>query len=86
MKYTAPGRTLPLFHSVISSIIRSEGLSNLWTPHKVMDYMLICGLIPEAVWFALKMGDWKSSFSLGFALEERKKLSQRYNESVVLEE
>ncbi|CAD5125674.1 DgyrCDS13876 [Dimorphilus gyrociliatus] len=67
-------RTLPMFHSVISSIIRSEELSNLWTPHKVIDYMLLCGMIPEAVWFASKMGDWKTSFSLGFALEERKKI------------
>ncbi|XP_077203113.1 ciliogenesis and planar polarity effector 1 isoform X2 [Paroedura picta] len=63
-------RVVPLEHSRITSAIRDQGLSCVWTPEYALDLFLIGGLIPEAVWLAHKLGDWKMSVSIGVAFNQ----------------
>lgn len=60
-------RIIPKYHEDITSLIREEGLSHTWTTERVVEYLLLSGLVCEAVWFADKMGDWKAAFLLSVA-------------------
>ncbi|XP_074641416.1 uncharacterized protein LOC141899158 [Tubulanus polymorphus] len=69
-----PGdRVLPVYHKALATIISEENLDSLWTNDRVMEYLLIAGLLPEAAWFANKVGDWKSAFILSVACQEKQK-------------
>ncbi|XP_015275639.1 PREDICTED: uncharacterized protein C5orf42 homolog [Gekko japonicus] len=63
-------RVVPLQHSRITSAIRDQGLSCVWTAEYALDLFLIGGLLPEAVWLAHKLGDWKMSVSIGVAFNQ----------------
>ncbi|XP_054842667.1 ciliogenesis and planar polarity effector 1 [Eublepharis macularius] len=60
-------RVVPLQHSRIASAVRDHGLSCVWTVEYALDLFLVSGLIPEAVWLAHKLGNWKMSISIGVA-------------------
>ncbi|XP_038257790.1 ciliogenesis and planar polarity effector 1 isoform X4 [Dermochelys coriacea] len=60
-------RVVPLQHSVVSSAVRDENLSSVWTAEYALDLLFVGGLIPEAVWLAHRLGDWKMSVSIGVA-------------------
>ncbi|KAG8512678.1 Ciliogenesis and planar polarity effector 1, partial [Galemys pyrenaicus] len=62
-------RLIPLQHSQVASVIRDQNLSNVWTVEYALELLFIGGLIPEAVWLAHKLGDWKTSVSIGLALQ-----------------
>ncbi|XP_054544322.1 ciliogenesis and planar polarity effector 1 isoform X3 [Talpa occidentalis] len=62
-------RLIPLQHSEVASVVRDQNLSNVWTVEYALELLLIGGLIPEAVWLAHKLGDWKTSVSIGLALQ-----------------
>ncbi|XP_070599532.1 ciliogenesis and planar polarity effector 1 [Erythrolamprus reginae] len=62
-------RTIPLQHSRVTEAIRDNGLSCSWTVEYALDLLLISGLIPEAVWLAQKLGDWKMAVSIGVAYQ-----------------
>ncbi|XP_073199883.1 ciliogenesis and planar polarity effector 1 isoform X7 [Lepidochelys kempii] len=60
-------RVVPLQHSVVASAVRDQKLSSVWTAEYALDLLFVGGLIPEAVWLAHKLGDWKMSVSIGVA-------------------
>lgn len=47
--------------------MRQEQLSEVWTVDYAQDMLLLGGLLPETVWLAYHLGDWKSAASLGLA-------------------
>ncbi|XP_036063387.1 LOW QUALITY PROTEIN: ciliogenesis and planar polarity effector 1 [Onychomys torridus] len=62
-------RLIPLQHSKVASCVRDQNLSNVWTVEYALELLFIGGLIPEAVWLAHKLGDWKTSISIGVAFQ-----------------
>ncbi|XP_062984212.1 ciliogenesis and planar polarity effector 1 [Elgaria multicarinata webbii] len=60
-------RVVPLQHSIVTNAVRDHSLSCVWTVEYALDLLLIGGLIPEAVWLARKLGDWKMAVSIGVA-------------------
>ncbi|XP_026569559.1 ciliogenesis and planar polarity effector 1 [Pseudonaja textilis] len=62
-------RIIPLQHSRVTEAVRDNGLSFTWTVEYTLDLLLISGLIPEAVWLAQKLGDWKMAVSIGVAYQ-----------------
>ncbi|XP_031215678.1 ciliogenesis and planar polarity effector 1 isoform X2 [Mastomys coucha] len=62
-------RLIPLQHSKVASVVRDQNLSNVWTVEYTLELLFIGGLIPEAVWMAHKLGDWKTSVSIGVACQ-----------------
>uniref|UniRef100_A0A5F9CHQ9 Ciliosis and planar polarity effector complex subunit 1 n=1 Tax=Oryctolagus cuniculus TaxID=9986 RepID=A0A5F9CHQ9_RABIT len=62
-------RLIPLQHSKVASAVRDQNLSNVWTVEYALELLFIGGLIPEAVWLAHKLGDWKTSVSIGVAFQ-----------------
>lgn len=51
----------------VSLSVRSEQLSAVWTVDYALELLLLGGLIPEAAWMALRLGDWKMAATLGLA-------------------
>ncbi|XP_075397060.1 ciliogenesis and planar polarity effector 1 isoform X3 [Tenrec ecaudatus] len=62
-------RLIPLQHSKVASVVRDQNLSNTWTVEYALELLFIGGLVPEAVWLAHKLGDWKTSVSIGVAFQ-----------------
>ncbi|XP_059948800.1 ciliogenesis and planar polarity effector 1 isoform X6 [Mesoplodon densirostris] len=69
IKTEQPFRLIPLQHSKVASVVRAQNLSNVWTIEYALELLFIGGLVPEAVWLAQKLGDWKTSVSIGVALQ-----------------
>ncbi|XP_054439973.1 ciliogenesis and planar polarity effector 1 [Pteronotus mesoamericanus] len=64
-----PLRFIPLQHSKVASVVRDQNLSNVWTVEYALELLFIGGLVPEAVWLAHELGDWKTSVSIGVAFQ-----------------
>ncbi|KAJ7399498.1 hypothetical protein BTVI_114420 [Pitangus sulphuratus] len=62
-------RVIPLQHSLVTRAVREQNLSSVWTAEYALDLFFIGGLIPEAVWLAKTLGDWKLSVSIGLAYQ-----------------
>ncbi|XP_050184746.1 ciliogenesis and planar polarity effector 1 isoform X1 [Myiozetetes cayanensis] len=62
-------RVIPLQHSLVTRAVREQNLSSVWTAEYALDLFFIGGLIPEAVWLANTLGDWKLSVSIGLAYQ-----------------
>lgn len=69
IKTEQPLRLIPLQHSKVASAVRDQNLSNVWTVEYALELLFIGGLVPEAVWLAHKLGDWKTSVSIGVAFQ-----------------
>ncbi|DAA17847.1 TPA: hypothetical protein BOS_19855 [Bos taurus] len=69
IKTEQPFRLIPLQHSKVASAVREQNLSDVWTVEYALELLLIGGLVPEAVWLAHKLGDWKTSVSVGVAFQ-----------------
>lgn len=64
-----PPRVIPLQHGLVTRAVRDKNLSSVWTAEYALDLFFIGGLIPEAVWLAHTLGDWKLSVSIGLAYQ-----------------
>ncbi|XP_037655286.1 ciliogenesis and planar polarity effector 1 isoform X3 [Choloepus didactylus] len=62
-------RLIPLEHSKVAGGVRDQKLSNVWTVEYALELLFIGGLIPEAVWLTHKLGDWKTSVSIGVGFQ-----------------
>ncbi|XP_067885187.1 ciliogenesis and planar polarity effector 1 isoform X3 [Heterodontus francisci] len=60
-------RVVPLQQSRVAAAVREQHLSAVWSVKYTVDLMLIGKLIPEAVWLAFGLGDWKTAVVLGLA-------------------
>ncbi|XP_053770370.1 ciliogenesis and planar polarity effector 1 isoform X4 [Desmodus rotundus] len=69
IKRAWPLRFIPLQHSKVASVVRDQNLSNVWTVEYALELLFIGGLVPEAVWLAHELGDWKTSVSIGVAFQ-----------------
>ncbi|XP_045704044.1 ciliogenesis and planar polarity effector 1 [Phyllostomus hastatus] len=69
-----PLRLIPLQHSKVASVVRDQNLSSVWTVEYALELLFIGGLVPEAVWLAHELGDWKTSVSIGVAFQLFRKL------------
>ncbi|XP_057564100.1 ciliogenesis and planar polarity effector 1 isoform X3 [Hippopotamus amphibius kiboko] len=69
IKTEQPFRRIPLQHSRVASVVREQNLSHVWTVEYALELLFIGGLVPEAVWLAHKLGDWKTSVSIGVAFQ-----------------
>ncbi|XP_071321560.1 ciliogenesis and planar polarity effector 1 [Trachinotus anak] len=61
------GRLVPLCQEEVASAVRRQHLSEVWTVDYAQDLLLLGGLLPEAVWLAYHLGDWKTAVSLSLA-------------------
>ena len=57
-------RAVPLSREKMTSVISACQLADVWTPERALEYLLLSGLLPEAVWFVGQLGDWKAQISL----------------------
>ena len=71
-------RSLPILHQDVSTSIRQGGLSDVWTSERALEYLLLGGLVPEAAWFASKLGDWKAAFVLSVACMQHRDVAPRF--------
>ncbi|XP_036136051.1 ciliogenesis and planar polarity effector 1 [Molossus molossus] len=71
-------RLIPLQHAKVASVVRDQNLSDVWTVEYALELLLIGGLVPEAVWLAHKLGDWKTSVSMGVAFQLSCKLDSSF--------
>ncbi|XP_067290218.1 ciliogenesis and planar polarity effector 1 isoform X2 [Pseudorasbora parva] len=60
-------RVVELSQARAAVAVRSEQLSEVWTVDYALELLLLGGLIPEAVWMAQRLGDWKMAATLGLA-------------------
>lgn len=68
----------------MASVIRDQNISNVWTVEYALELLFIGGLVPEAIWLAHKLGDWKTSVSIGVALQLFCKHDSNLNRYVLL--
>ncbi|XP_062269256.1 ciliogenesis and planar polarity effector 1 [Platichthys flesus] len=61
------GRLVPLCQEEVATAVRRQHLSEVWTVEYAQDLLLLGGLLPEAVWLASHLGDWKTAVSLSLA-------------------
>lgn len=61
------GRLLLLCQEEVSRAVRRQQLSEVWSVDYTRDLLLLGGLLPESVWLASHLGDWKSAASLSLA-------------------
>ncbi|XP_040012827.1 ciliogenesis and planar polarity effector 1 [Xiphias gladius] len=61
------GRLVPLCQEEGATAVRRQHLSEVWTVDYAQDLLLLGGLLPEAVWLAYHLGDWKTAVSLSLA-------------------
>ncbi|XP_029921144.1 ciliogenesis and planar polarity effector 1 isoform X2 [Myripristis murdjan] len=61
------GRLVPLCQERVAGAVRSQQLSEAWTVGYAQDLLLLGGLLPEAVWLAHHLGDWKTAAFVGVA-------------------
>ncbi|XP_072227956.1 ciliogenesis and planar polarity effector 1 [Leuresthes tenuis] len=61
------GRLVPLCQEEVARAVRQQHLSEVWTVDYALDLLLLGGLLPEAVWLAYHLGDWKTAVSLSLA-------------------
>ncbi|XP_028317922.1 ciliogenesis and planar polarity effector 1 isoform X2 [Gouania willdenowi] len=60
-------RLVSLCQEEVAKAVREQHLSELWTVEYAQDLLLLGGLLPEAVWLAYHLGDWKTAISLSLA-------------------
>ncbi|XP_059830058.1 ciliogenesis and planar polarity effector 1 isoform X2 [Hypanus sabinus] len=60
-------RLVPVDRSRVAAAVREQHLSAIWSVERAVELMLIARLLPEAVWVALRLGDWKAAVVLGLA-------------------
>jgi len=53
-------RVVPLSRKKMTSVISADKLAAVWTPVRALEYLLLSGLLAEAVWFVGQLGDWKT--------------------------
>ncbi|XP_023193921.1 protein JBTS17 isoform X1 [Xiphophorus maculatus] len=61
------GRLVSLFQEEVAKAVRQQHLSEVWTVDYAQDLLLLGGLLPEAVWLASHLGDWKTAVTLSLA-------------------
>ncbi|XP_078071357.1 ciliogenesis and planar polarity effector 1-like isoform X4 [Mustelus asterias] len=61
------GRVVYLQQRCVSAAVREQQLSDVWSVKYAVTLMLTGRLIPEAVWLAWSLGDWKTAVVLGLA-------------------
>lgn len=61
------GRLVPLCQEEVARAVRRQQLSEVWTVDYAQDLLLLGGLLPETVWLAYHLGDWKTAVSLSLA-------------------
>ncbi|XP_074546537.1 ciliogenesis and planar polarity effector 1 isoform X2 [Halichoeres trimaculatus] len=61
------GRLVPLCQEEVAKAVRQQQLSEVWTVDYAQDLLLLGGLLPETVWLAYHLGDWKTAASLSLA-------------------
>ncbi len=66
------GRVVGLSHAAVRGVVRHDGLEEAWTSGRALHYLLLAGLLPEAVWLARELRDWKAAFVLGVVCQRCK--------------
>ena len=64
-EYTVDSRVMPLFHDLVSLVVREDGLGDVWTADHTLEYPLLSGLLPGAVWFARSLRRLEGSLHTG---------------------
>lgn len=54
-----------------------DGIAHAWSTERVLEYLLLSGLVCEAVWFADQMGDWKAAFLLSVGVTSHHMIAAR---------
>ncbi|XP_065120529.1 ciliogenesis and planar polarity effector 1 isoform X4 [Paramisgurnus dabryanus] len=67
LPHDAGGRVVELSQSRVVVALRSQHLSEVWTVDYALELLLLGGLLPEAVWVAQHLGDWKMAATLSLA-------------------
>ncbi|XP_067255037.1 ciliogenesis and planar polarity effector 1 isoform X2 [Chanodichthys erythropterus] len=67
LPHNAGGRVVELSQARAAASVRREQLSEVWTVDYALELLLLGGLLPEAVWMAQRLGDWKMAATLSLA-------------------
>jgi len=62
-------RVLPLNRDLITEAVCKDHLDSIWTPKKALEYLLLSGLMPDAVWFVGQLGDWKAQLIMAVTVQ-----------------
>lgn len=65
----AVNRVVHLSRDRITDAVRRDELGAVWTPKKALEYLLLSGLLPDAVWFVGQLGDWKAQLIMANAVQ-----------------
>jgi len=71
--FTVECRVVPLSREKMTAVISADQLGGVWTPERALDYLLLSGLLSEAVWFVGQLGDWKAQIILSGAIHHHSK-------------
>ncbi len=63
---------ITLRHDVFTQAVTSQQLSNAWTPEKSLQYLLLGGQVPDAIWMVYSLGDWKTAFVMATAVSHHR--------------
>lgn len=68
-------RVLPLDTSELTQQLTAESLDEAWTVEQTLQLLLLAASLPEAVWLAHQLSDWKTAVMLGAAVQKHQKMS-----------
>jgi len=62
--FVSDDRIIPLTRECITTSIRSQDVGCIWTVERALQYLIVGGLVTDAVWFVNAIGDWKAAFTM----------------------
>ena len=74
-------RVVPLPRDDVTSTLTDEALGEVWTSEKTLEFLLLSGAMPEAVWMSRRMGDWKTAYVIAVVCKEHEKIAPRIYET-----
>jgi len=63
---------VPLSRDEMTSAISADHLGTVWTPERTLDYLLLTGLLSEAVLFVGQLCDWKAQIILSASIHHHR--------------
>ena len=58
---------------LIQGAVRGQDLGPVWTAERALQYLLLGGLLADAVWFIRALGDWRAAFSISAVVERHRR-------------
>lgn len=59
---------------MLTKQLTAQSLSEAWTVEQTLQLLLLAASLPEAVWLAQQLMDWKTAVMLGAAVEAHQRM------------